>query len=78
MQTRLQKKIDGKGNEELDLRKPKSSQDDPLPGTKDGLEDSKKIISNRPNAESLNSHHDRKSSAVVRDIISGKSSKSRD
>lgn len=43
-----------------------------------GLEESKRIISNQPNAESLNSHHDRKSSAVVRDIISGKSSKSRE
>ena len=40
------------------------------------LSDSKKIISNQPNAESLNNQHSRKSSTVVRDIISAKSSKS--
>lgn len=38
----------------------------------------KKIVPNHPNAESLSNHHSRKSSAVVRDIISAKSSKSKD
>ena len=37
---------------------------------------SKKIIENRPNAESLQNQHSRKSSAVARDIISAKSTKS--
>lgn len=38
----------------------------------------KKIVQNHPNAESLSNHHSRKSSAVVRDIISAKSTKSKE